>query len=149
VAWPHASAAEILRGNARVVDGDSMVADGPRIHILDIEAPEDAQLRFTKAQAVAHSARRCGLQAAHVLSDWISQTVTCDTMGRGSRKAWLARCAVAGEDAEEWLAAKAGPCLDLRCKCEVVRNATDTAKAAQIGIWSSNFTMPWAWRKAH
>lgn len=127
-----------------------MVVDGRRIHILDVDAPENAQLCFRKAQVIANSAWRCGLQAAHALSDWIGdQTVTCDTMGRGPRKAWLARCAVAGEDVGEWLAAKGWAVPSLRCKCEVVRNATDTAKAAQIGIWSSNFTMPWDWRKAH
>jgi hypothetical protein len=58
-AWPHASAAEIVRGNARVVDGDPMVADGRRIHILDIGAPEDAQRSPTAAGAVDCRRRTC------------------------------------------------------------------------------------------
>ena len=34
------------------------------------------------------------------------------------------------------------------CKCEVVRSASDRAKTARLGIWSSTFTMPWDWREA-
>jgi endonuclease YncB( thermonuclease family) len=32
------------------------------------------------------------------------------------------------------------------CKCEVVRSASDWAKAEGVGIWSSAFSMPWEWR---
>ncbi|HET6620427.1 MAG TPA: thermonuclease family protein [Dongiaceae bacterium] len=150
VTCPHASDADSLRGTARVVDGDSIVVDGQRVHILDVGAPEDAQLCFRKAQAIEQGARRCGREAAAALADWIgSQTVTCDTTGRGIRKAWLARCTVAGRDLGEWLAAEGWAVPSLHRKCEIVRDAADKARAARLGIWSRNFTMPWVWRNAH
>lgn len=150
VASPSSSGGGTLRGPARVVDGDSIEVGGQRVHILDVDAPEDAQLCFKKAQAIEQAAWPCGREAALALADWIgSRTVTCDTTGRGARKAWLARCTVAGRDLGEWLAAEGWAVPSLHCKCEIVRDATDNARASQLGIWSSNFTMPWDWRNAH
>jgi endonuclease YncB( thermonuclease family) len=149
VALPHAATAELLSGRAFVLDGDSIVLDGQRIRILDIDAPESGQLCFRKAQAFDQGGWQCGQQAATALSDWIGQqAVTCDTTARGIHKGWLARCSVAGHDLSEWLAANGWAVPSSRCKCEIVRNASEQAKAAQLGIWSSNFTMPWDWRKA-
>jgi endonuclease YncB( thermonuclease family) len=150
VTLPHASDAGSLRGTARVLDGDSIELDGQRVHILDVDAPEDAQLCFRKAQAIEQGVWPCGREAARALADWIgSRTVTCDTTGRGVRKAWLARCTVAGRDLGEWLAAEGWAVPSLHCKCEIVRDAMDNARASQLGIWLSNFTMPWDWRKTY
>jgi len=147
---PNAASAQLLTGHASVLDGDSLMLDGQRIHILDVDAPENGQLCFNTAATSEQDGWECGRQAAAALSDWIGrQAVTCDTTTLGPRKGWLARCTVAGQDLAQWLAANGWAVPASRCKCEVVRDASAQARAASLGIWSSHFTMPWDWRKAH
>lgn len=135
--------ADTLTGSASVVDGDTIEIHGERIRILDIDALESRQI----CTAQDGSEWRCGQQAALVLDDWIgSRTVRCesDKLDRYGRH--LARCAVAGQDLAEWLAVNGWAVPYRDCKCEVVREAADRAKAQQLGIWSSDFQMPWEWR---
>ena len=144
-----ASAERTIAGEAQVLDGDSLVVGGVRIRILDVDAPESGQFCFAKSGPVDQSAWHCGRQAARALSDAIGdQEVSCDVTGQGIRKAWLARCSVAGQDLAQWLAANGWAVPAPDCKCEVVRSASDQARVEGIGIWSSAFTMPWDWRKA-
>ena len=140
----------IIAGEAQVVDGDSLVVSGVPIRILDVDVPESGQFCFAKSEPTDQGAWHCGRQAAHALSEEIGdQKVSCDMTGRGIRKAWLARCSVAGQDLAQWLAANGWAVPAPDCKCEIVRSASDHAKAQGLGIWSSAFTMPWDWRKAH
>lgn len=135
--------ADTLSGRASVVDGDTIEIHGERIRILDIDALESKQM----CTAQDGSQWRCGQQAALALDGWIgSRTVTCesDKLDRYGRH--LARCAVAGQDLAEWLAANGWAVPYRDCKCEVVREAADQARTQQIGIWSSDFQMPWEWR---
>ncbi|MEZ5830024.1 MAG: thermonuclease family protein [Dongiaceae bacterium] len=145
-----AAEAETLTGRAAVVDGDSIVIGGERIHILDIDAPETGQLCFRRTATIDEGAWHCGREAAAALSTLIGdRRVTCDTMDKGINHGWLARCTVGGEDLAGWLAVNGWAVPSHDCKCEVVRSAADQAKASQRGIWSSAFTMPWEWRKEH
>ena len=138
-----------IAGEAEVIDGDSLIVGGVRIRILDVDAPERGQFCFTKSEPVEQGAWHCGRQAAHALSEAIGdQKVSCDMTARGVRKGWLARCSAGGHDLAQWLAANGWAVPAPDCKCEVIRSASDRAKAEGIGIWSSAFTMPWDWRKA-
>jgi endonuclease YncB( thermonuclease family) len=120
-----------------------------RIRILDVDAPESGQFCFARSEPIDQGAWHCGRQAARALSEWLgAQRVSCDTTTRGIRKAWLARCSAGGRDLAEWLAANGWAVPAPDCKCDVVRSASDRAKAEGLGIWSSAFTMPWDWRQA-
>lgn len=144
-----ASSERTIAGHARVVDGDSLVVSGVRVRILDIDAPESGQFCFAKAEPIDQGAWHCGRQAARALSEWVGdQKISCDMTGRSIRKSWLARCSVDGQDLSQWLAANGWAVPAPDCKCEVVRSASDHAKAEGLGIWSSAFTMPWEWRAA-
>src|SRR5215475_15515647 len=77
---PNPARAQLLTGQAVVLDGDSLMLDGQRIHILDVDAPENGQLCFNTAATSEQDGWECGRQAAAALSDWIGrQAVTCDT----------------------------------------------------------------------
>ena len=145
------ASAETIAGRASVIDGDTLEIEGERIRILDIDAPEMGQLCFKKTQSIDEGAWPCGLQAALALTDWIGErTVTCETTTMETTefyKRWLARCTVAGQDVAEWLAASGWAVPDRKCKCDAIRDAAHNARAAQLAIWSSSFTMPWEWRK--
>lgn len=144
-----AGAERTIASKGQVIDGDSLVVSGVRVHIMDIDAPESGQFCFAKGESLDQGAWHCGKRAATALSAWIGeQKVSCDTTGQGVRKDWLARCSVEAHDLAQWLAASGWAVLAPDCKCEVVRSAADQAKAAGLGIWSSAFTMPWEWRAA-
>jgi endonuclease YncB( thermonuclease family) len=144
-----AGAERTIAGPAQVIDGDSLVVNGVRIRILDVDAPERGQFCFAKGESVDQGAWHCGKRAAAALSDWIgAQKISCDTTGQGVRKGWLAHCSVEGHDLAQWLAANGWAVPALGCTCEVVRSAADQARTARLGIWSSAFTMPWEWRAA-
>ena len=147
------ASAETIAGPASVIDGDTLEIRGERVRILDVDALERGQFCFKKLQSLDEGAWPCGLQAAMALSDWIGgQTVTCETTTQETtelHETWLARCAVAGQDVAEWLAASGRAVPDRRCKCDAIRDAAHKARAAQLAIWTSAFTMPWQWRAAH
>jgi endonuclease YncB( thermonuclease family) len=148
-----AASAQSIVGRASVIDGDTLDIRGERVRILDIDAPESGQFCFKKTETLDVGAWRCGQQAALALSDWIGQqTVTCEITKKEANelyKHWLARCAVAGQDVAEWLAANGWAVPDRDCKCDTTRDAARRARAAQLGIWTSAFTLPWVWRKLH
>lgn len=138
-----------IAGRAEVIDGDSLSVGGVRIRILDIDAPESGQFCFVKSEPIDRGAWHCGRQAAQALSQWVgAQEVSCDMTARGVRKGWFARCSVDGQDLAQWLAANGWAVPAPDCKCEVIRSASNRAKAEGRGIWSSAFTMPWDWRAA-
>jgi endonuclease YncB( thermonuclease family) len=130
-------------GRASVIDGDTIDIHGERIRILDIDAPESGQ-SCTKPGGEEW---RCGQKAALALSNWIgSQTVACATTGKDIYDRWLARCTVGSANMGEWLAVNGWVVPYRDCHCEVIREAAARAKAAGVGIWSSEFQMPWEWR---
>jgi endonuclease YncB( thermonuclease family) len=141
-----ASTAVDLVGRASVIDGDTIEIHGERVRILDIDAPESRQT-CTRPDGVEW---RCGQRAALALSDWIGrQTVACGTTGKDRYGRWLARCTVGGADMGEWLV-KSGWALDyVEYSYGRYTTVEAEAKAAQRGLWSSNFQPPWEWRKAH
>jgi endonuclease YncB( thermonuclease family) len=146
----YAANADTIAGRASVIDGDTIQVNGEVIRILDIDAPESAQYCFKSSESLDAGSWPCGRRAALALSDWIGQqTVTCDTTKKDRYNRWLAHCAVAGQDMAEWLAANGWAVPYHDCKCGVIRDAAHNARAAQLGIWTSAFTLPWEWRKLH
>lgn len=141
-----AAADASITGRASVIDGDTIEIQGARIRILDIDAPESRQT----CTANDGAAWRCGQKAALALADWIgARTVHCATGGKDRYGRWLARCTAGGQDLGQWMA-RSGWAVPYRdCKCEMIRNAADEAKAAHAGIWAGTFQMPWDWRRAH
>jgi endonuclease YncB( thermonuclease family) len=138
-----AASAETIAGRASVIDGDTIEIHGERIRILDIDAPESRQT----CTAQDGPEWRCGQKAALALSSWVAQqTVTCATTTRDKYDRHLAHCSVAGQDLGQWMAANGWAVPYRDCKCEVVRDAADQAKASQLGIWAGSFMLPWDWR---
>ena len=142
--------AEEVKGRAAVVDGDNIRIDDEVIHLIDVDAPEIGQLCFRKLQSIEEGAWPCGHEAATALANWISdKTIVCDITDKQLGQPRLAHCAVLDQDIAEWLAAYGWAVPDQNCMCEAVRTAAENAETAHLGIWTSSFTMPWEWRKAH
>lgn len=142
------ASAGAIAGRAIVISGDTLEIDGQLVRIIDIDAPELGQHCFKSLD----ESWPCGEQAALQLSSWLGeQIVTCEATKEeisGLRRYWLARCSVSGHDIAEWLAANGWAVPDRRRRCDQIRDAAHKARAAQLGLWTSAFTMPWDWREA-
>lgn len=138
--------AEEFVGRASIIDADTIDIHGERIRILDIDAPESRQ----SCTDSGGQSWRCGQKAALALADWIAQqTVRCSSTKLDRYGRHLGHCSVASIDVAEWLADNGWAVPYRDCKCEVIRSASERARSARRGIWSSEFELPWDWRKSH
>lgn len=98
--------------------------------------------------AFAKPSWRCGAEAANKLSEKICrQTVICDKRETDRYGRSVAVCSVAGQDINEWLVSE-GLAVAYRQYSSDYVGKEDEAKGAGRGIWTSEFEMPWDWRKA-
>ncbi len=82
-----------------------------------------------------------------VVADKIARRpVTCEDLGRDRYKRMIARCTVAGEDLEKWLAANGWALAYRRYSLDYVDEEAD-ARAVRRGLWVSEFVKPWEWRR--
>lgn len=131
-------------GIASVIDGDTIEIHGERIRLEGIDAPEGRQ-RCLRAGVEW----RCGQAAALALDEWIaSRTVQCRATGKDRYGRLLARCSVSGEDMQAWLVRNGFALAYRRYSLDYVA-IEDQARAARSGVWSSEFMLPWEWRKLH
>jgi endonuclease YncB( thermonuclease family) len=131
-----------LRGETRVVDGDSLVIGGVVVRLKGIDAPEMRQVcRRGGAEW------RCGLEAAERLRALVDgANLRCTRAGEDRNGRVLAVCRAAG---------------DVDIGARLVREgwavSYDTnylteereAREATRGIWASEFERPRSWRRLH
>ena len=72
--------------------------------------------------------------------------VTCEDRGRDRYNRIIARCTVAGENLEKWMAVNGWAVAYRRYSLDYVDEEA-VAQAAQRGIWASEFVKPWEWRQ--
>ena len=145
-----ASATEALRrdgeiiGVASVIDGDTLEIHDRRIRLDGIDAPESSQLCLRDGRK-----ERCGQTSAFFLADLIERkTVRCirhdvDRYGRDIANCWL------GEKNLNETMVVAGQAVAYRKYSKRYVPAETEAEAEGRGLWSTEFVMPWDWRRAH
>ncbi len=110
---------------ARVIDGDTLEVQGQRIRLHGIDAPESRQLCRLDGKPW-----QCGKDAASALADKIARRpVTCEDLGRDRYKRMVARCTVAGEDLEEWMAVNGWAVAYRRFSLDYVEEEADAQAA--------------------
>ena len=128
----------VIRGPARVIDGDTLEINGQHVRLWGIDA-------FERGQTCGMIA--CGTAAATAL--WqvtYSRIVECTPKGARSYGRVVAVCRVGGRDLAEHLVAL-GWALDWpRYSGGVYKAAQDVAQADRVGAWSTTFTRPWEYR---
>jgi endonuclease YncB( thermonuclease family) len=135
-------AAETIIGAVSVIDGDTLEVRGTRIRLNGVDAPESAQICIKDG-----SPWRCGQSAALALSDFIGRRkVTCNVVTTDKYGRLVARCSVGGEDIQSWLARNGWGVAYRQYSRDYVPDE-DAARSAQVGLWASEFEMPWDWRK--
>ncbi len=138
--WPAGAHAQIA-GTASVTDGDTIKIHGERIRLHGIDAPESRQLCTLDGKPWM-----CGKDAANALAEWIGRRpVTCEELDRDRYDCIVARCSVGGEDLGEWMVSHGWAVAYYRYSYEYER-AERHAKTRRLGIWASEFELPWEWR---
>lgn len=134
-----AGAAEAIRGQARVIDGDTIQVGEQRIRLAGIDAPERAQYCGPV---------RCG-EVAKSQADKLLQgrTVTCIPEGGDKYGRMVASCGITiAGDLQENLV-RGGYAISTAEYDERYWAAEQEACRAKRGIWATGFQLPADYRK--
>lgn len=135
--------ADDLRGQASIIDGDTLEIHGTRIRLWGIDAPESSQL----CRGEDSLPYRCGAKAANELDRFIAgRPVSCEPVSRDVYGRTVATCSVGGVDLAKWLV-RGGLALDWpkysRGKYD---DAQREAEQAARGVWAGSYVAPWLYR---
>ncbi|WP_413154639.1 thermonuclease family protein [Bartonella sp. cb54] len=135
------SSQAFIKGNASIIDGDSITISSVIIRLIGIDAPELRQFCGTK-----ESRYPCGLEAKKYLKQLIAnQPITCYWYKKDKYHRILATCKTKQVS---------------NINATMVRNGwavsyysypkeEQEARQKKRGIWQSNFQQPKKWRKTH
>lgn len=131
-----------IKGQASVIDGDTVEIHGVRIRLHGIDAPESGQSCRAEGKTW-----RCGQRAALALSEKIrSHVLTCDPRDRDRYGRIVAVCRAGGEDLNAWLVAE-GWALAYRAYSQDYAPQEASAQSARRGVWAGEFVKPWEYRR--
>lgn len=136
------SSEEMLTGKPRVTDGDSLRIGKTRIRLHGIDAPERIQtcgLQETKW--------RCGWESTNALANLITNHwVTCFTKDIDRYGRVVAVCRVGSVNINLYMVQNGWALAYRRYSSDYIE-AEKIAQKQKKGIWRSQFTAPWEWRK--
>jgi endonuclease YncB( thermonuclease family) len=132
-----------LKGQASVIDGDTLEIHGTRIRLWGIDAPESSQL----CRGEDSLQYRCGAKAANELDTFIAtRPVSCIPISLDQYRRTVATCSVGSADLGEWLV-RNGLALDWpqysRGRYDAVQRDADHAGR---GMWQGSYVEPWLFR---
>ncbi len=129
-------------GVVSVIDGDTIEIRGQRIRLFGVDAPESRQICVD----AAGREWRCGQRAALELADMVGgATVHCEERDRDRYRRIVAVCRKGSQDLGWWMAGHGWAVASQRYSLDYVHDE-EFARRAHLGIWSSQFEMPWDWR---
>lgn len=140
---PATAAVPAIVGTATVIDGDTLEIQGQRIRLYGIDAPESEQLCRRQADRVLF---RCGEVAARLLAHRVgADTVACIQRDKDRYHRIISVCKWRGLDLSAWMVAN-GQAMAYRQYSADYVQVENAARAAHLGIWSTEFLPPWQWR---
>jgi endonuclease YncB( thermonuclease family) len=138
------ASSQVTKGQASVIDGDTIEIHGTRIRLFGIDAPESGQLCTAQGKTYP-----CGGQAALVLADKIKgHVVECRPKDQDQYGRPVAICFAAGEDLNGWMVAHGWALAYRQYSMDYINQERDAANS-KLGIWKYEFEKPWDWRRNH
>jgi endonuclease YncB( thermonuclease family) len=130
-------------GRASVIDGDTVEIHGKRIRLFGVDAVESGQQCQKDGKFW-----RCGRDSAFALADKIGQRpITCFGNEFDRYRRLIARCTLNGEDLGGWMVEN-GWAVAFRKYSELYVERESRTREKRVGLWSSEFQMPWEWRSS-
>ncbi len=138
-----APAAEIISGEPRIVDGDTVQIGQTKIRFTGIDAPETDQVCLdAKGERWA-----CGIASRDALVKYSAgRPWECDLTGADKYGRSLGKCFVEGEDVSAWMVRSGWALSFVRYSHEYDRDEA-AAREAKAGLWAGAFIAPWDWRR--
>lgn len=137
--WPDSN----VRGEAFVIDGDTIRISDRSIRLLGLDAPELGQMCTPFKGEPPFD---CGIKARQELRDFISRrTVECSARGTDKYGRTLAICTVEGQDLAQFMIVR-GWAITSGDYSYHYTSDERYAKAERAGIWSTFFDHPSLWR---
>ena len=146
VAWASASHVQekVIHGQARVVDGDTLVIGDEKIRLWAVDAPE-------KNQSCKHgngSEWMCGLEAKKDVEEKIKgKSISCKVKDKDQYGRNVAQCELGSEDLNAWLVSRGLVVSYKQYSNKQYVKLEEDARAAKLGIWEGQFVTPSVWRK--
>lgn len=147
--FPASSTQQELKGQATVIDGDTIEIHGTRLRLRGIDSPESSQL----CSDAAGKRYRCGQAASFALADFVGRsTVTCSAETDGSGHAErsydrvIATCHAQGQDLGSWLVESGWAVPYWKYGGSRYRSEYTRAQETKSGIWSGQFEEPASYR---
>lgn len=132
-----ATHAQVIEGQAEVIDGDSLAVAGTQLRLFGIDAPEYTQSCYANGVQVT-----CGTMAKEMLEGMIAgSTVSCSPVGTDAYGRTVARCRTSGVDIAGALV-EAGWATAFRRYSNDYVAVEMRARANRAGIWQWDFLMP-------
>ena len=133
-----------ITGEAKVLDGDSLRIGTVEIRLFGIDAPESRQTCTISGQIW-----ECGRSATRALAEMIGRAkVRCTWRELDAYARALATCFSDGTNLNAQLVARGMALSYTRYSKRFLPQET-AARAAAIGLWRSEFTPPWIWRRGN
>ncbi|QRM27890.1 thermonuclease family protein [Microvirga sp. VF16] len=137
------ASAQPIRGQATVIDGDTIEIAGTRIRLHGIDAPESGQT----CQDARGRDFRCGQRAAFALADWIGRaTVLCEPRDTDRYGRVVAVCRTRGTEINRWMVRQGWAVAYREYSREYVPDEL-AAQRAREGLWAGAFIPPSEWRR--
>lgn len=134
----------VLQGQARIIDGDTLVLEGARIRLHGIDAPELRQ----RCEADDGTFWPCGRHAAAMLAAMTGAgELTCEGRRQDRYRRLVAICAASGVDVAQQMVAD-GLALAARRYSRAYLAVEEDARQQGRGLWSGRFERPSDWRRA-
>ena len=137
--------ANSIRGEAVVIDGDTIEIQSKRIRLHGIDAPESDQICRDKNE----QDYRCGKAATQRLTSLIGRhIVTCEIRDTDHYGRLVAVCSVKEQDINRRLV-REGLALAYRKYSSAYLKAEDEERKSGAGLWQGKFIKPWDWRQGN
>tara|TARA_Y100000588_G_C14036768_1_gene831080 strand:- start:514 stop:1014 length:501 start_codon:yes stop_codon:yes gene_type:complete len=133
---------QLIKGKAKVIDGDTIHIGNNKIRLHGIDAPETNQ-----TCTIDNEIWKCGIESTKVLKNFIlEKEVHCEIFNVDKYKRFIGKCFINKKDINQYMV-KNGWAIAYRYYSEDYINEENTAKEKKLGIWKGLFIEPYIFRK--